>query len=394
MDILHSSDERLLTSRSEADFVLSLLERALEYIQQECLSEGVACLTLVREQLPSSQAQLISLVDGFIAGYADYQHAQYLLQQVSRQFAAAHTEQQGRVARFAALLTEHLHELDISDSSSPMVAELRDQPALKSDSSAAPQSHPEHGVLPPTLEITCFGRFEVRRQGEPIDLCSSRNGQAILRYLVVQPNHSARGDTLQNLFWPDDEPEVAQNKLHIAISALRRSLNHGYTRSLADSYIVYHKGIYRLNPTISLCTDIDAFLRYYQSGRQRNEGRVQIYEKACNLYTGPFLVEDLYADWSFLQREQLSQIYLTMCRILAEHCFQNQNYEDATKWATTILKENRCDEAAHRQLIQIYLTQGRRNEALQQYQRCERLLREELGVALLPETTALLKLLL
>ena len=35
----------------------------------------------------------------------------------------------------------------------------------------------------PALYITCFGRFEVRRLGKSIDLCSSRNGQIILHYL-------------------------------------------------------------------------------------------------------------------------------------------------------------------------------------------------------------------
>jgi DNA-binding SARP family transcriptional activator len=102
----------------------------------------------------------------------------------------------------------------------------------------------------------------------------------------------------------------------------------------------------------------------------------------------------MYADWSLLQREQLSQTYLTMCRALANYYLDNTNYEDAAKWAKAILKENRCDEAAHRQLIQIYAAQGRRSEALQQYQRCERVLREELEVQPLPETVRLLQALL
>ena len=45
-----------------------------------------------------------------------------------------------------------------------------------------------------------------------------------------------------------------------------------------------------------------------------------------------------------------------------------------------ILKANRCDETAHRLLITIYAAQGQRSEALQQFQHCELILREELGV--------------
>ena len=105
-------------------------------------------------------------------------------------------------------------------------------------------------------------------------------------------------------------------------------------------------------------------------------------------------MEDIYADWSSLQREQLSNIYLSMCRVLADHNVQIKRYEDATRWVTAILAENRCDETAHQQHIRIYAAQGRRHESLQQYQRCERLLRDELGVEPLPETLLLLQHLL
>jgi LuxR family maltose regulon positive regulatory protein len=152
--------------------------------------------------------------------------------------------------------------------------------------------------------------------------------------------------------------------------------------------------IYYLNPAVVIRTDVDEFLHCYQLGRQKSEVRVTFYEKACCLYAGSFLSEDMYADWSFLQREQLNQTYLAMCRVLADHYLKIKCYEDAAKWATAILKVNGCDEGAHRQLIQVYAAQGRRSEALQQYHRCKSLLCEELGVTPLPETTRVFQQLL
>lgn len=125
-----------------------------------------------------------------------------------------------------------------------------------------------------------------------------------------------------------------------------------------------------------------------------NQERVAFYEKACHLYSGPFLPEDKYADWSFLQREHLSRVYIDMCRTLADHHLKVRSYEDAEKWASAVIKEDHCDELAYRQLIQVYAAQGRRSEALQQYQRCERILREELAVQPLPETTHLFQMML
>src|SRR5205085_963669 len=152
----------------------------------------------------------------------------------------------------------------------------------------------------------------------------------------------------------EDEPEMAQPRLHTAICALRRSLNHGYSCEPGSGYIVCKNRTYYLNTAILVQTDVDQFLYYYQTGQQTSEERAVLYEKACRLYTGPFLPEDKYADWSFLQREQLSQSYLTMCKALTDYYFNNGDYEDAAQWATGILKENRCDEVAHRQIIQIY----------------------------------------
>ncbi|MBO0779040.1 MAG: hypothetical protein J2P37_09465, partial [Ktedonobacteraceae bacterium] len=247
----------------------------------------------------------------------------------------------------------------------------------------------EDGTSLPALSVTCFGHFAVKRSGKPVVLCHSRNGQSILRYLIASHGHQATSDILQALLWPEDQPEVAQRKLHIAISVLRRSLNDGI--SCTPGYILCKNGVYCLNPTATIQTDVEEFLRYYQAGQEKSQERVYFYEKACCLYTGPFLPEDRYADWSFFQREQLSQTYLVMCRTLANHYFMCKRYEDAARWATAVLKEDRCDEIAHRQLIQIYAAQGRRSEALQQYQHCERLLREELGIEPLAETLHILQ---
>jgi DNA-binding SARP family transcriptional activator len=161
-----------------------------------------------------------------------------------------------------------------------------------------------------------------------------------------------------------------------------------------QSYIVYKQHTYSLNPAIPLCTDVDTFLTYYQQGQQQEEKRIFYYERACHLYTGPFLVEDLYADWSSLQRESLCRTYLAMCNVLARHYFQVQCYQEAEFWATAMLKENKCDEEVHRLLIQMYAAQGRRHDALQQYRTCEHILLEELGVKPLPETRSALRQLL
>jgi DNA-binding SARP family transcriptional activator len=83
-----------------------------------------------------------------------------------------------------------------------------------------------------------------------------------------------------------------------------------------------------------------------------------------------------------------------MCKTLTDDYLKVKRYEDAERWATALLKENHCDEATHRKLMQIYAAQGRRSEALQQFQRCERVLNEELSVQPLPETVQVVQMIL
>jgi DNA-binding SARP family transcriptional activator len=260
----------------------------------------------------------------------------------------------------------------------PTVTGATEEPSLAS-----------HADLP-ALSITCFGRFTVRRLGTAVEPCSSRNGQAILRYLVAQPKHQATMDVLVETFWPDDSPEVARHKLHCAFSALRRSLNEGYASGRGGGYVLCENGIYSLNPAVDVDVDVDRFLSCIQAG-ERATGEVAIahFEAACRLFTGPFLPEDLYVDWSQFQREQLTRRYMTACGVLARHHLGVGRFDEAVAWATRLLEEDRCHEEAYRQIMRAHIGAGRRAEALRQYQSCVHVLAEELGVQPMPETLAL-----
>ena len=421
MDSPLSPERDTLFGAPEASSPGRLLESGFLCIRQGRYSEAVAFFALARERLSPDQAHLAAVLDAFTQSHKTYSRAQEELLQASKRFARADAEQQVQIAALenplSILLEEinkvaaHVDRLPQNTRGNRLLHVLRPSPEDLNNNQlptplpqrtaedntgyqSLPPSLAEDSTTLPALYITCFGHFEVKRQGRPIVLCSNRHPQTILRYLVAQSDHCATIDTLMTLLWPEDEPEVVQARLHTAICALRHSLNHGYSCEPGYGYIVCKNRTYCLSAAIPIQTDVDHFLHYYQAGRQTNEERVALYEKACRLYTGPFLPEDKYADWSFLQREHLSRVYIDMCRTLTDHYLKVKSYEDAEKWATAVLKEDYCDELAYRQLIQIYAAQGRRSEALQQYQRCERILREELAAQPLPETVHIVQMML
>ncbi|GAC1346963.1 MAG: hypothetical protein NVS4B7_17810 [Ktedonobacteraceae bacterium] len=382
-------NQETLTGATEAYSPDILLERGIQCAQQGCYVEGVIYFALARERLSPDQVHFAAALDTFIQIHARYWQAQQALQTASKRLVEVDSEQQIQLValeKLLPILREKMNRAPLPHSIAQPTKNFSEHLSPQSPPLAFTDFNKDSDILPP-LYFICFGRFGVRRLGQPILLCSSRSGQSILRYLAVQPGHSATFDALMALLWPEDGTEVAQPKLHSAISALRHSLNQGYKCNPGGGYIVCKNRVYSLNPAVVIQSDMDEFLQYYGVERPTSQERIALYEKACSLYTGPFLPEDLYADWSFLQREHLNRVYLSMCRVLSDHYLKTKCYEDAAKWATAILKINRCDEEAHRQLIQVYVAQGRRLEALQQYQRCESSLREELGVNPLPETT-------
>lgn len=376
----------------EPSALVHLLKQGLEAIVQERYAEAAAFFSIARAYLPSDHVHILAILDAFLAGNADYQQVKQALQEVSIRLVEAHTKQRMCVAALASPLATLIESMEAHYAD----AAKCHAPAQDSSDSAEPHTSPlpqpaveEQEWYSAELSISCFGHFAVRRHGQPLTLCTNRKAQAILRYLVATAGHSASSDTLQALFWPEDTEETAQHKLHIAISNLRHALQQGESAA-KQNYILYKNRMYTLNPALSLQTDVDIFRAYYQQGQQQAEERIFYYERACRLYSGPFLVEDLYADWSALQREKLCHSYLAMCSALAHHYLQTQRYAEAQTWATAMLTENRCDETAHRLLIQIYIAQGHRHNAIQQYRACEEILRQELGVRPLPETRAAL----
>jgi DNA-binding SARP family transcriptional activator len=413
-----------VTQESEFGSALTLLERGILHIRQGEYAAGITFITLVRERLSPDQGDFAARLDALLQSHEDYMRSVQALQLASKGFVEAESEQEAQIGLLEKLLSTLCQDLNTNPVDEPTAGpterpakqkvpptdiangkpEVHLQQSSPEEGTAfvangkpkvhLQQSSPEEGTALPALSLRCFGCFEVKRDDQPLTLCHNRCGQGILRYLVIQSGYRASRDMLMEAFWRDDEPSVVRHKLEVAVSALRRSLNRGYVCSTGGGYVICKGQVYQLNPAVTIQSDMYDFLSYWQAG-QRSSGseRVAFYEKACALRNGPFLVEDMYENWSFVRREQLNEAYLSMCHTLADYYLQTREYEKAVKWANARLAEDRCDEIAHRQLMYIYMAEGRRSEAIQQYQRCERALKEE-GMQPMRETTQLFHALL
>ena len=249
-----------------------------------------------------------------------------------------------------------------------------------------------------SLRARLFGHFEMLCDGEPMSL--GRNGKAltILKYLLANRPRPVSQDHLMGWLWPDSNLKKARWSLNSAVHGLRKLLGRCPT-SPDVNYVLLEEGFYRLSPHVRISTDVEEFDAHYEEGRRlervgETEGAAAEYEKAMGLYRGDYLVEDLYEDWTMVERERLSNAHMDMLGRLAEHYMGGGRLQESIRACYRVLEKDRCHEDSHRLLMRCYARLGLRARALRQYRLCEKTLVQEYGMFPSPETNALYERLL
>ncbi|HEY8369264.1 MAG TPA: bacterial transcriptional activator domain-containing protein, partial [Thermodesulfobacteriota bacterium] len=113
------------------------------------------------------------------------------------------------------------------------------------------------------------------------------------------------------------------------------------------------------------------------------------YETAADLYRGDLLEGEPDAEWCSLEREHLREVLLDVLTALAGLHAREGNFDRTIAFCRRALRVDPIREEVHRRLVEALWRAGRRDEALRQYRTCREILRQELGVAPLPETERL-----
>jgi DNA-binding SARP family transcriptional activator len=251
--------------------------------------------------------------------------------------------------------------------------------------------HP--AAVQPTLQVRFFGHFEMLCDGETMPL--GRNGKAltILKCLLANRTRPVSQDHLMGWLWPESNLKKARWSLNSAIHGLRKLLS-GCSSSVSINYVLLEDGYYRLSPGVRVTMDVDDFDRHHERGRRlekdlrMREAAVE-YEKAIGLYRDEYLVEDLYEDWTMVERERLANAYIDILGRLAIHYMEIGQHQESIRACYRVLEKDRCHEDSYRLLMQCYTRLGLRARALHQYRMCERILGQEYGTSPSPETRSL-----
>ncbi len=243
------------------------------------------------------------------------------------------------------------------------------------------------------LRARLFGHFEMFCNDEVVTLGRNGKALAILKYLLARRVRPVSQDHLMGWLWPESNLKKARWSLNSAIHVLRKLLSD-CPSSGAENYVLLEEGYYRLCPTVRVETDVDEFDAHYERGRcldraHRRQEAAAEYERAVELYRGDYLIEDLYEDWTMVERERLANAYVDMLWRLAVHYMETGQPQESIRACYKLLEKDRCHEDSYRLLMRCYASLGLRGRALRHYRLCKEVLEQEYGTTPSSETRSL-----
>lgn len=241
------------------------------------------------------------------------------------------------------------------------------------------------------LEFKLFGHSEARYHGQVFEGFPNQQPWLLLCYLILHHDRLLPREQIASIFWGDASTQTSLKRLRGALWRLRTLLkSEGID---PEGYLSVNERSMGFAPTRAWCVDTRDFENTVASlqnliGRELTMEAAADLAHAVGLYKGE-LLEGIYEDWCIVERERLNVLYITSLSQLASFHEANGTYEAGLAYAAKILSLDETREMIHRQVMRLHWLQGDRAGALQQYKRCVQILRNELQVAPMEETTQL-----
>jgi len=238
------------------------------------------------------------------------------------------------------------------------------------------------------VRIYLTGRICIEADGSLIDerMLPARQGRRAFAYLACARARPVPREELADAVWGDAPPDGWDAALSALVSKLRTTL----ARSVGGIEIATVSGAHELRLPHDGWLDIEAAAIAIDEaeGAARAADRARAWGSAsvaCAIAARPFLASDS-APWIERQRTALRDIHVRAIELLADLNLADGRAPLAIQFAARCIDLEPYRETAYQRLMRAHALAGNRAEALRAYERCRRLLAEELGADPSPET--------
>jgi DNA-binding SARP family transcriptional activator len=262
----------------------------------------------------------------------------------------------------------------LRDDSSRLVFEVRRAPELRT-------LEPPAARLPrePRVRVFTLGRTEVLTPEGPLsgEWVDQRAGQ-VLKYLACERHRVVPAEEIAESLCRHAQ-RATLSTVRYFIHALRKKLEPGRPKYDGDSLVVARHGGYTLNGT-EVWIDADEFETHVNAGlaalaHGERAAAAEHFEDALSLYQGDFLADEPYAEWALTERERLRALAEKPLRALGE--LHADDPSAAAGYLERLAQMEPFDGDVHRELLSLWVRQGRLSRATRHYQAFrQRLLRE------------------
>lgn len=239
------------------------------------------------------------------------------------------------------------------------------------------------------LVIHLFGAFSMSRDGRPLAKFQSRKSRNLLANLILNRGQPVRREMLAAQMWPDLAQERARKAFNTEYWRLGVGLN---ACGLApDTLLNGDADTIEFRPQGRYWLDVAAFEEGTAPARADapetvDDAALKGIEAATGLYRGD-LLENTYDDWCLVQREAFRARYLAAVEFLLAAAMARGDWTRALATAQVLLSSDPLMEHVHRAVMRCHYHMGNRPAALRHYELCAQILRRELGVEPMAETS-------
>jgi DNA-binding SARP family transcriptional activator len=246
------------------------------------------------------------------------------------------------------------------------------------------------------LRLFLFGALSVCADGSdavnPARTHITGRPGSLLAFLALAPGRSfTRGELLATI-WADHGEEVGIGAVNTLLWRLRKLVEKP---PIAQTGLIAcgRAGSIGLNPQAQITLDVNEFTGLVLPALAKPLERVGADEvdalrRAVNMYSAD-LLSDFRDEWILREREKHRRHYLNALGRLMQVSALGRDYASAIGYAQVILDRDALREDIHRELMRLFLHNGQRASALQQFERCRDVLKRELAIQPMPETLAL-----
>jgi DNA-binding SARP family transcriptional activator len=203
----------------------------------------------------------------------------------------------------------------------------------------------------------------------------SKKGSALLVYLAMQDGAPVPREKLADLLWSYQAPEQARHSLRNCLLEVRKAAGSSIITDFTSCRVIAE-------------SDVRQFAALAASDDRHD------LQKALYLYRGA-LLEDFdiasepWEEWCQTERDGLREIAIHVAHRLVRLARANGEHDQAILAGKRAVQLDNLNEDSHRALMRAYAGANKRFAVVRQYNTCEALMRDELGVWPTDQTRAI-----